>query len=517
MATIDQQGTLQPKYAASLATAQRIGGLELASAKLSPDMDWGTERHDQMSFHGVSRMTLTTVPLMLADMVAVSLAAGIGYGISQTWWQGPQMSFINYAAALIVSTLIAKFMFGLYPGVGLSPSVELKLTTLANCVVYVVFLASSLLQQGTLQIGLTGMLITTWAMALAAVPLVGWTARGFLSRLNWWGEPVLIFGQGPQARAIYQYFRARPGMGLRPRGMLGHKLDVEGNFPPEMLFAPPEKAAELARRHGISWAIIASGDLSKNQVLRCCELCATAIPNRLVMTDLEHFPSLWNRTHDCGGTPGIQVTEKLLLPVPRFIKRAMDLLLTILAAGLLAPLLATLAILVKYSSPGPIFYGHTRIGRNGKKFKAWKFRSMIPQADQVLRDYLAKNPEARAEYEATQKLRHDPRITRVGNFLRKTSLDELPQLWNVLRGQMSLVGPRPIVDDEVCRYAEEYRHYLRVRPGITGLWQVSGRSLTTYEERVRLDTHYVRNWSPWLDLYILVRTIKTVLLREGAF
>jgi lipopolysaccharide/colanic/teichoic acid biosynthesis glycosyltransferase len=142
---------------------------------------------------------------------------------------------------------------------------------------------------------------------------------------------------------------------------------------------------------------------------------------------------------------------------------------------------------------------------------------MVLNADLALTEYLAANPEAQAEWNLDHKLRNDPRITRIGKFLRKTSLDELPQLWNVLRGEMSLVGPRPIVDAEISKYAEHFDLYAKVKPGITGMWQISGRNDTTYEERVGLDAFYSRNWSPFLDIYILARTIKVVLLREGAY
>jgi lipopolysaccharide/colanic/teichoic acid biosynthesis glycosyltransferase len=141
---------------------------------------------------------------------------------------------------------------------------------------------------------------------------------------------------------------------------------------------------------------------------------------------------------------------------------------------------------------------------------------MVTNADAVLKEHLSRDPELRKEWELTQKLVNDPRVLPVGKLLRKTSLDELPQLWNVIRGEMSLVGPRPIVDAEVPRYGNIFAYYKMVRPGVTGMWQISGRSNTTYSERVRYDEYFVRNWSIWLDLYILFRTVKTVLLREGA-
>ncbi len=182
-----------------------------------------------------------------------------------------------------------------------------------------------------------------------------------------------------------------------------------------------------------------------------------------------------------------------------------------------APLFLLLGILVKLSSAGPVFYSQRRIGRGGQYFSAWKFRSMVSNADAVLKDYLAQHPELREEWERDHKLKNDPRITKIGRILRKTSLDELPQLWNVLIGEMSLVGPRPIVRDEISKYGEVYDLYILVRPGITGLWQISGRNNTSYEERLHFDRFYVQNWSYMLDVFILWRTAKTAVFQEGAY
>ena len=195
----------------------------------------------------------------------------------------------------------------------------------------------------------------------------------------------------------------------------------------------------------------------------------------------------------------------------------MDFAIAIVGGILLLPLFFYLAVAVKMSSRGPIIYGHKRIGRYGQTFKAWKFRTMFQDSGLVLEHYLEDYPEAREESERDHKLRFDPRITRIGRFLRKTSLDELPQLWNVIQGDMSLVGPRPIVTDEIVKYGHYYGLYTMVKPGITGLWQVSGRNNTTYDERVQLDSYYVRNWSPWLDVVLLLKTIRIVLFAKGAY
>ncbi|MDB5999108.1 MAG: exopolysaccharide biosynthesis protein [Rhizobacter sp.] len=182
----------------------------------------------------------------------------------------------------------------------------------------------------------------------------------------------------------------------------------------------------------------------------------------------------------------------------------------------LSPVMAVLAVMVWRSSGAPVLFGHYRVTQSGRLFRCLKFRTMYADAESMLSELLAKDPAARQEWQRDQKLTHDPRVTTIGKFLRRTSLDELPQLFNVLSGDMRLVGPRPITVSELTRYGAVRWHYLRVRPGMTGLWQVSGRNNTTYDERVALDRSYVEKRSLLLDASILLRTIKVVLLRDGA-
>ena len=183
---------------------------------------------------------------------------------------------------------------------------------------------------------------------------------------------------------------------------------------------------------------------------------------------------------------------------------------------LLGPLMVMVAFLIWRRDGAPVLFAHYRVGCDGKLFRCLKFRTMLRDSERMLADYLCRSPEARAEWERDQKLTDDPRVTRIGRFLRRTSLDELPQLLNVIRGEMSLVGPRPITVGELSRYGKSRWHYLSVRPGMTGLWQVSGRNNTTYEERVALDRRYVEQRSFWFDLGILLKTARAVVMREGA-
>ena len=213
----------------------------------------------------------------------------------------------------------------------------------------------------------------------------------------------------------------------------------------------------------------------------------------------------------------VRVQNNLAKKSNRIMKRIFDIVATVCGGILILPILAIVTVLIYLDSPGPIVFGHKRVGQGGKEFPCYKFRSMVPNAQEALEVYLKENPAAREEWERDFKLKDDPRVTRIGKFLRKTSLDELPQLWNVLVGDMSLVGPRPIVRDEIVKYGDYINDFYLVPPGITGVWQVSGRSDTTYEERVLMDSWYVHNWSVWIDIVYLLKTVLAVVKSKGAY
>lgn len=199
------------------------------------------------------------------------------------------------------------------------------------------------------------------------------------------------------------------------------------------------------------------------------------------------------------------------------IKRLLDILIAVLLLLPAIPVGAAIALAIRLETPGPIFFAHTRIGRKGRRFRLWKFRSMVDDAPAALERHFQKHPGDRVEWAQSYKLKDDPRVTRVGRWLRRSSLDELPQLWNVLCGDMSMVGPRPIVEAEVSKYGPAFSLYTAVLPGLTGLWQVSGRNDTTYRERIELDAKYVREWNLRMEARILVRTVSVVLFGHGAY
>ena len=222
-------------------------------------------------------------------------------------------------------------------------------------------------------------------------------------------------------------------------------------------------------------------------------------------------------TRTAGSAAGIQHVSVADNAPGGIVKRTFDIAAALSAIIFLSPLLILLALLVKVTDRGPAFYGHTRIGRNGSHFKCLKFRTMVQNGAEVLDAHLRDNPAARAEWESTRKLKDDPRVTRVGNVLRKLSLDELPQLFNILRGEMSVVGPRPVVSDELEKYGASVHSYLCARPGLTGLWQISGRNDVSYARRVQFDHFYVENWSLAFDLLIIIRTLPAVISSRGTY
>lgn len=241
----------------------------------------------------------------------------------------------------------------------------------------------------------------------------------------------------------------------------------------------------------------------QKQVRPSSALRANSRPNRVASPDV-----------------GSRITDPRLIMIVRRanggVKRLFDFAIALAALICLLPALITVALVIWLQDRGPVFFSHQRVGRYGRPFRCWKFRSMRTNGDALLKAYFAAHPEAAEEWAETQKLRRDPRVTGFGRFIRKASIDELPQLWNVLVGDMSLVGPRPITRPELDRYGKERRYYLLVRPGITGLWQISGRSEAAYDARVKFDRDYVEQWTFLRDLRIILLTIPAVLIARGA-
>ncbi|ADE14488.1 Undecaprenyl-phosphate galactose phosphotransferase, WbaP [Nitrosococcus halophilus Nc 4] len=368
-------------------------------------------------------------------------------------------------------------------------------------------------------------LLATWFLALLLVPLIRISAKHALRKAGKYARPTVIIGTGKNARETAAALRSDPLLGfdvvafLDPESQASPQknyLKLADKFFP--IFPITEEPEIMVSRLGHPHVVVAmeAEDLSLHREMleRLCLCCtnlnlAPAIRGLPIFgTDISYFFS-----HE---VLLLRARNNLARFGSRILKRIFDILVSSLSLLILSPFFTYLAARIRLTG-GSAFYGHLRVGKGGKPFFCYKFRSMVPNADQVLKDLLAADPKAREEWEKDFKLKKDPRVTSIGAFLRKTSLDELPQLWNVLKGEMSLVGPRPIIESELARYGKQAKYYLGVRPGITGLWQISGRNDVDYSERVTLDAWYVRNWSLWYDVVILLKTVRVVLQRNGAY
>lgn len=429
-----------------------------------------------------------------------------------------QLSLLLYwrLAPFLGLFVVMNALIGLYPGILLSPPEEIKKITQTTSLFFLTLAVGVFLsKQGALFS--RSVFLVAWVGAIVMMPFCRSRIRKIVHRLNWWGVPAVILGAGKTGKLVVEALGREYRLGLKPIAFfdddpckLGQRV---ANIP---VVGPLGAVRGLADNYRNAVAILAMPGLSPSKLVEIMEGAASDFRRVILIPDLFGMSSLWVSAFDLGGVVGLDLQQKLLDPRRQIIKRIMELCLIAFFLPLLIPLCALIALSVKLSSRGPVFFRHKRIGFGGKDIEIWKFRTMVSDADTALQNYLAHNPELRIEWEANHKLARDPRITPIGRLLRMTSLDELPQLWNVVRGDLSLVGPRPIVWDEVEKYKGGFLLYKKVRPGLTGLWQISGRSDTSYEERIRLDSYYVRNWSVWFDIYILIKTPEEVLRCRGA-
>ena len=322
---------------------------------------------------------------------------------------------------------------------------------------------------------------------------------------------TLIVGNNEEGQLMAEQLQLWTTSGLEPIGMIGNSDTHARGLP---VLGSLDQLDEVVERYNVGELVLATSALNREEMLEIFRKYGMSErPNLRLSSGLFEIITTSLDVHEIGYVPLLTVNKVRLTGADRTLKLFIDYALIIPGLFLISPFLLLMAILVKLDSPGPVIHRRRVMGVNGKQFDAYKFRTMSTNGDQLL----AEIPELQAELAENHKLKHDPRITRVGRFLRRYSLDELPQVFNVLKREMSLVGPRMISPAEMEKYDQWGINLLTVHPGITGLWQVSGRSDLSYEDRVRMDMHYVRNWSLWLDLQLLVQTIPAVLRARGAY
>ncbi|MFH2033859.1 MAG: sugar transferase [Candidatus Margulisiibacteriota bacterium] len=346
-------------------------------------------------------------------------------------------------------------------------------------------------------------ILNAWAISLlllTASRILFWWARRTVRKKNIGLKRVLILGSGEMGQALAKKIKNDPSLGYKIAAVLDDNASASFVF------------AEVKRKK-ISELVIAASNIEHQRIMDIITECETlGIEIKLIPGLLELLASRVD-IDEVGGIPLVNIREIGLLGFSAFLKRCFDILLSGTIIIIISPFLLAAALGVKFTSPGPVFFLQKRVGKDGRVFNCYKFRSMVANAEELL-------PQLESRSETTGhifKIKDDPRVTPLGHFIRRWSIDELPQLFNVLTGDMSLVGPRPPLPREVEKYNSWEKKRLRVRPGITGLWQVSGRSLLPFDDMVRLDIYYIENWSLWQDIKILLKTIPVVLLGSGAY
>ena len=461
--------------------------------------------------------------LFIIDILVLILCIGLGFFIVNLFaiHDINFRSFINYTIFIPFILLLFGCM-GLYPGIMIPAAEQVKKYSISSffgfSVITSFVVVSSLTDSnpaaiirsysGNVEIILA--FFITFIFSIFLLPTFREFAKRKFSKNKWFGVPAVIYCTSSSADEVIKRLNKNKYLGYKPAVIIDAALKepcIKDNIP---AFPPVNDINDIIHDFNIKQAIICD---YKDEISTIMTSYRYTIAVSVSQTSFTCSQQL----KDIAGIIGFASTHNLTFKTNLFLKRFLDIFIIILFSPILIPLFFILIILTKLTSKGPVFYGHKRVGKNGKEFKCWKFRSMCIDADKKLDEILANNPQMREEWEKERKFTNDPRVTKFGKFLRKTSLDELPQLINILLGQMSFVGPRPVTEPELEKYGNYRDYVLSVSPGLSGMWQTSGRSDTEYEERIALDSYYIQNWSIWLDIWILIKTVYVVLKGRGAY
>lgn len=467
---------------------------------------------------------LLTIGLLTADALALGVAFGLAYiirfkaGIPFLETPPHTVAFYSSIAYWAIPVWLGIFvLYRLYDRHNLFAGFQEYIRVVNACTIGMIAVVFLSFIDITLIIS-RGWLLLTWALSIMLVGGARFGVRRLLRQIRRHGAlttPAVIVGANEEGKALAEQFMDDPGSGLRVVGFVDSSFDVGSEVIRGLsILGNPNDLRAITHQTGAREVIVATTSLSRQHLL---DLYSALGHDHNI--ELRLSSGLFEIL-----TTGVTVREVSYVPlmtpqrvritgIDAFMKATLDYVGAIVGLIVLSPLLVLAALLVKLDSPGPVFHCRRVLGTSGRPFDAFKFRTMVVNADGLLET----DPTLREAFEKGFKLVVDPRVTRLGRFLRKTSIDELPQLINVLRGEMSLVGPRMIAPEEVTRYGKWQLNLLTVKPGITGPWQVQGRSDIAYDERVRLSMHYIRNYSLWLDLEILLRTVPAVLRARGAY
>jgi Undecaprenyl-phosphate galactose phosphotransferase WbaP len=480
--------------------------------------------------NNTNKLRAIKLGLVVADFLMIALAFGLAFQFrfltvtSQFFAQdtpGDLSFYQSLVYFLIPVWLILFYSFKLYDNSILFAGYQEYTQIFTACTVGIMLVIVVVFVDPTLAIA-RGWLLLSWAFAIVLVGLERFFLRRlvFLARQNGhFMVPTYIVGANAEGIAIAEHLISAPTVGLNVIGFLDDDLPVgEEILPGVAVHGSTDNAETLVHKFGIERMIVATSGIERENLLQLFKTFVNVDDVAVWLSSgIYELMTTGVRVQDIGSMAMISVNKVRLSGMTLFAKTAIDYIGAIAGLILLSPLFLAIVIIMKRTDPGPIIHRRRVMGVGGEQFDAFKFRTMVVNADEVLKDLLENDPDAKKEFETHFKLKNDPRITRIGNFLRKTSVDELPQLINVLRREMSLVGPRMITKEEVERYGQYDMNIFTVKPGITGLWQISGRSNISYEERVRIDMFYIRNHSVWMDIQILLLTIPAVVMSRGAY
>ncbi|QTQ11762.1 undecaprenyl-phosphate galactose phosphotransferase WbaP [Treponema parvum] len=450
---------------------------------------------------GIALMIVDCITIMLCICTTFFIINAVNHSLINF------RSFVTYSIYLPF-ILIVFYFANLYPGIMLNPADEVR--HLAICSTFsFIGIAVSISVESDERTAIIIALILAAPVAAFLLPAMRELSRHMFAKRSWWGVPAVIYASGDSGDFVVSRLLKCPNFGYKPAVIINSEARQGQNFKGVPIFSNSDEVKQMIRELGIKVAILCDYT-DETPDIRTNYRYTIYLPKVQPIIGNMHAREL-------GGILGFSITHNLTKPECLLAKRAIDIFLLIVSSPLVIPLTLIIGLAVKFTSKGPVFYGHKRVGKDGKEIKCWKFRSMVVNADKMLDKILAESPEMRLEWEKDRKFTNDPRVTKLGKFLRRSSLDEIPQLWNILFGEMSFVGPRPVTESELDKYGKFSDFILSVKPGLSGMWQISGRSDTGYEERITLDTYYIQNWSVWLDIWIIIKTIWVVLKGKGAY
>jgi Undecaprenyl-phosphate galactose phosphotransferase WbaP len=459
----------------------------------------------------------TSAAFIVSDLIGIMLSFGAGFFLVNLY----DISAINFKSFITYWPYLPVFILffqanGLYPGIALAPSEELRHFTVSSVFAHGGIIFSRYIEDQEFD-AISIAFISSFFLSPVALILIRSVVSRILGKSRLGKIPAVIFGSGPTGLLVIDRLLESRRAGYIPVLILDDRQGSEKEYRGVPVIHDTSIGPEIARQFKIRMAFVAMPELSKEDLTHLLNYSVSAFRYSVLIPGFYNFTNIWMSVRDFDGVLGFVTSHKLKMFWNLAIKRFMDLSFVIAGGLVILPFLLFIALLVKLSSPGTVLYGHRRLGKDRRYFNAWKFRSMVNNSQEVLQKLLERSPDLRKEWETNHKLKNDPRITAVGKFLRRTSFDEFPQLINILKGEMSLAGPRPVVDAEVEKYGRNFDYIFSVKPGLTGLWQVSGRSDTDYSERVAFDTYYLQSWSVWLDLWVLLKTIGVVFKGKGAY